>query len=326
LAAFLIPALFFSDSCRNSHTCKAIEQLSDKSLGGKKLKGRAQRADAILRRMQRCERLHQPHSGEGGDPLRHEPPLPDLKTYFSVLRLYAGESGPKELALRAESVAEEMVEKFAIRAKVVVWNQVFSCWAVSTDPEKCVHATSLLRKLKESTSISAEISRGSIGEDGRCDDAQEGGSSPLLDSSSYGHVFRACALSNEGDAQSRKLGAEVALRVWGEYKTSGLSMTSHAVTFLLRAVGNLPAGDRRGVQTVEDAMLRCRQDGVVSAHVMHQLGMAVNSLSLGSKVLKRIVGKDVAEGLEKGISGVSLLRKVPKKWKSNVQSKKQYGW
>lgn len=166
-----------------------LERLADLSIGGKRLRGRAQRADEILKRMEKILLLN---GGTGSGNMnvatdgsnresskslyaaqhKYELPLPNRKTYLMVLRLYAQTSGPAALAERAEAIVANMeaasakLGDLSLRPQTVAYNQVISAWASSTDPNKAYRAARVLAKLKE------------MG---------------MADASSYGHVLRACA-------------------------------------------------------------------------------------------------------------------------------------
>ena len=169
-----------------------LERLADLSIGGKRLRGRAQRADEILKRMEKILLLNGgTGSGSGNANAvtdggsnresskslyaaqhKYELPLPNRKTYLMVLRLYAQTSGPAALAERAEAIVANMEAASAkrgdlsLRPQTVAYNQAISAWASSTDPNKAYRAARVLAKLKE------------MG---------------MADASSYGHVLRACA-------------------------------------------------------------------------------------------------------------------------------------
>ena len=184
------------DKATTARCHKQLERLADLSIGGKRLRGRAQRADEILKRMEKILLL----SGDSGNAVtddnistggisngnanresskslyaaqhKYELPLPNRKTYLMVLRLYAQTSGPAALAERAEAIvanmeaASQKLGDLSLQPRTVAYNQVISAWASSTDPNKAYRAARVLAKLKE------------MG---------------MADASSYGHVLRACA-------------------------------------------------------------------------------------------------------------------------------------
>lgn len=184
------------DKATTARCHKQLERLADLSIGGKRLRGRAQRADEILKRMEKILLL----SGDSGNAVtddnistggisngnanresskslyaaqhKYELPLPNRKTYLMVLRLYAQTSGPAALAERAEAIvanmeaASQKLGDLSLQPRTVAYNQVISAWASSTDPNKAYRAARVLAKVKE------------MG---------------MADASSYGHVLRACA-------------------------------------------------------------------------------------------------------------------------------------
>eukprot|EP00521_Asterionellopsis_glacialis_P012528 CAMPEP_0195295902 /NCGR_PEP_ID=MMETSP0707-20130614/18289_1 /TAXON_ID=33640 /ORGANISM="Asterionellopsis glacialis, Strain CCMP134" /LENGTH=345 /DNA_ID=CAMNT_0040357239 /DNA_START=263 /DNA_END=1300 /DNA_ORIENTATION=- len=278
---------------------KMIENLSDTSLGGKKLKGRAQRADAILRQMQLFEKIYHRNMSVR---LPYELPLPNRDTYFAVLRLYANTSGGAEIPHRCQEIIRQMQQAsedladLDLRPDVIMWNQVLSAWAKSKHPEKAFQAASLLQELKK--------------------DAME-------DSSSYGHVLRACAFSNINE-RSKKLGSEIAIRTWTEFESTDLDSTSYMYVFFLQALQHLDDPNRRS-QQVEVAFLKCCQDGMVNSHVLHEFTKSA-SKGLFQSVVGKVLNNSNAPVPKDAASITQLLQTLPHEWTRNANIKTGWGW
>ena len=171
-----------------------LERLADLSIGGKRLQGRAARADEILQRMEKILLLHAPNNRESSQSQslyaaqhKYELPSPNRQTYLAVLRMYAQTSGSAASAERAEAIVSNMeaasatLGDLSLRPRTVAYNQVIAAWASSTDPHKAYRAARVLAKLKE------------MG---------------MADASSFGHVLRACATTTASSVQVQVDGSD----------------------------------------------------------------------------------------------------------------------
>jgi len=218
---------------------RVIEQLSSSDV-----EGRATRADEILRGMQIFY-------GKGDD--RMVLPHPNADTYLMVLRLFA--TDPAASPQRAQEIVESMQQRYEeagqldLQPNVVHWNQVLSCWANSKGEDKAFHAANLLQRLKRKDSA---------------------------DRSSYSHVLRACARS-EKTSKSRKLGAEVAIKVYKEARSrTDLEPTSYLYSFYLQALANLTDQERRDAEALS-AFRDCCKTGYMNAYVLDNFRQTASS-------------------------------------------------
>eukprot|EP00562_Extubocellulus_spinifer_P033213 CAMPEP_0178698752 /NCGR_PEP_ID=MMETSP0699-20121125/10699_1 /TAXON_ID=265572 /ORGANISM="Extubocellulus spinifer, Strain CCMP396" /LENGTH=492 /DNA_ID=CAMNT_0020344823 /DNA_START=15 /DNA_END=1490 /DNA_ORIENTATION=- len=296
------------DKATTARCHRQLERLSDMAIGGKKLEGRAQRADAILRRMEKhlfaSASSSDQHSSPSLAALQHkyELPLPDRKTYLMVLRLYAKTTGPAAIAERAEEIVGNMQRAFeelgdiSLRPQAVAYNQVISAWASSTEHDKAYRAASVLAKVKE-----AEVA----------------------DASSYGHVLRACATSDYTN-KSRMAALKIALGLWKDLDSKNEQrhlLTSHFYTFLIRTLGFMSEKKpKERDAAIKKAFVGCKRDGVVNAHVLHCLHL-VASKSLYHELL----GERLAVQGENAGAAV-VAQKVPNSWTRNAMASNSWGW
>ena len=295
-----IRGLYLSRHVRNGRGTHAAK--TDLDLGMEAApypSGRAARAESILRRMERCAEsyLFRRDRGEG---TYHAPPAPDRHTYWHVLRLYSEEGGcSAKVAERAEAIiggmswalqryhglAEGDGEGGAIKDELrpinvtpnaAEWNQVVKCWAGSADPDRALRAAAVLQQIKGG--VGGKVGAGTV------------------DATTYEHVFRACALSND-DVRLKLLGAQVALRVWSDYSRTRQSPSdepqSRLYAFFFRACGNLPKGHRdtrKRDWSMEVAFNRCRKEGASNWHVIQQLRQAAPT-----KLMVKLLGEEGAK-------------------------------
>lgn len=205
------------------------------------------RADAILQCMELFLEI---------DPqvklLPYHLPHPNRNTYIHVMTLYSkckhltAEKGP----LRLQAVVNRMKKRSMQMGDLNLiplpfdWNKVLTSWAVCTDPEKAFHAANLLQQLK-----------------------REG----LADRSSYNHVLRTCAFSKfDGDVRPQKLGAQVAMKVFGDMVQNNIECTPHTYSFFLRACSFI-INDKQRESEVESAFRKCCSEGNVDDTVVERL-------------------------------------------------------
>eukprot|EP00549_Striatella_unipunctata_P025926 CAMPEP_0118722108 /NCGR_PEP_ID=MMETSP0800-20121206/31160_1 /TAXON_ID=210618 ORGANISM="Striatella unipunctata, Strain CCMP2910" /NCGR_SAMPLE_ID=MMETSP0800 /ASSEMBLY_ACC=CAM_ASM_000638 /LENGTH=298 /DNA_ID=CAMNT_0006630177 /DNA_START=117 /DNA_END=1013 /DNA_ORIENTATION=- len=297
-----------------------VAKLSDKTLGGIKVVGRAQRADEILWRMDRFFQRdnNNNHNNTFNEtttaPLRlpFELPHANRQTFTMVLKLYAAEKGLSGLEgpRRAEAIVRRMEERYRyggeldMKPDVVCWNQVLSAWAGCTDVDKAFHAADLLG--------SSDIK-------------------DIADDSSYGHVLRACAHSNTND-RSRKLGAEVAVKVWRDFRSvvekqksafgeADITTTSYMYTFLITAFGFIKDTKRRENLLVE-AFESCCDAGQVNAHVLTEL-----KRSCSNALFDKLLGKNNNNNKSfQGKHTLAILKQLPEDWTFKAQTKDSSGW
>ena len=292
------------DKATTSRCHRQLERLSDMTVGGKKLEGRAQRADAILRRMERHLFTSDQYSSPSVAALHHkyELPLPNRQTYLMVLRLYSKTVGPAAIAERAEEIVGNMQRAFeelgdvSLRPQTVAYNQVISAWASSTDHNKAFRAASVLAKVKEAE---------------------------LADASSYGHVLRACATS-DFTGKSRMAALKIAIGLWKDLdnrKEKRHLLTSYFYTFLLRTLGFV--SDKKPKErddAIKKAFAGCKRDGVVNAHVLHCLKLVATK-----SLYYELLGERLAVQGDNAGAAV-LAQKVPNSWTKNASTSNSWGW
>ena len=220
----------------------------------------AHRADALLQCMELFRNIDPKDSNA---KLPYKLPHPDFHTYQSVLSLYgrtdglSAEEGPE----RCQAVVKRMEQQshefgdLSLRPSSFAWNQVLQAWSTCTHPEKAFFAANLLQHLKR---------------DGLCDDF------------SYNHVIAACAFSsNQG--RSKKLGSQVAIKVWHEMISKDIRCTSRSFHFYLTACSYILDAKQRDHE-VEAAFCKCRDEGKVSNYVLKSMKQAA-SPALQEKLL-----------------------------------------
>lgn len=240
------------DKATTARCHRQLKRLADTSIGGRRLDGRAKRADEILIRMEKILFIDGGAnsgndasgsnasastttstctsgdmggiSGRGSSTTKrsmhapqhkYERPLPNRQTYLMVLRLHA-QSG---LAIRAEAIvagmelASEQLGDLSLRPRTVAYNQVIAAWAASTDPSKAYRAASVLATLK---------------------------AMDLADASSYGHVLRACATTaassdDAGDdddelgrSTSQQTALKIAMGLWKDLDSRAMKRRTNA--------------------------------------------------------------------------------------------------
>ena len=243
---------------------------------------------------------------------KYERPLPNRQTYLMVLRLYAQSCGPAALAYRAEAIvagmelASERLGDLSLRPRTVAYNQAIAAWAASTDPNKAYRAATVLATLK---------------------------AMDLADASSYGHVLRACATTaassvDAGDddelgwSTSQQTALKIAMGLWKDLESramkrrtnaddedddddddtneengkSGLLLSSHFYTFLLRTLGFMPASKPLEKDAaISKAFKNCCRDGMVNAHVLQALYSVASKSTCGE-----LLGQGTSVGLTSG--------------------------
>ena len=239
------------DKATTARCHRQLKRLADTSIGGRRLDGRAKRADEILIRMEKILFIDGGAnsgndasgsnasastttstctsgdmggiSGRGSSTTKrsmhapqhkYERPLPNRQTYLMVLRLHA-QSG---LAIRAEAIvagmelASEQLGDLSLRPRTVAYNQVIAAWAASTDPSKAYRAATVLATLK---------------------------AMDLADASSYGHVLRACATTaassvDAGDddelrwSTSQQTALKIAMGLWKDLDSRAMKRRTNA--------------------------------------------------------------------------------------------------
>mmetsp|Transcript_11948 Transcript_11948/g.34186 ORF Transcript_11948/g.34186 Transcript_11948/m.34186 type:complete len:531 (+) Transcript_11948:114-1706(+) len=352
------------DKATTARCHRQLKRLADTSVGGKRLEGRAQRADEILKRMETIlfingngnangngnDSAHNDASGSGSNGSissisrgsskslyaaqhKYERPLPNRQTYLMVLRLYAQTSGPAALAERAEAIvagmelASEQLGDLSLRPQTVAHNQVISAWASSTDPNKAYRAATVLATLK---------------------------AMDLADASSYGHVLRACATTtassvDAGDDEPRNNSQQAALKIatglWKDLDGKAMKrrtkgdddntdeendnaelLSSHFYTFLLRTLDFMPASKPlERDAAVSKAFKNCCRDGMVNAHVLQVLYSVASKSTCRDLLGDRLASQ--AEGAMKTISGAAILaQKVPDAWTRKAVVVNSWGW
>ena len=270
---------------------------------------------------------------------KYERPLPNRQTYLMVLRLYAQSCGPAALAYRAEAIvagmelASERLGDLSLRPRTVAYNQAIAAWAASTDPNKAYRAATVLATLK---------------------------AMDLADASSYGHVLRACATTaassvDAGDddelgrSTSQQTALKIAMGLWKDLDSramkrrtnadddddddtneengkSGLLLSSHFYTFLLRVLGFMPASKPLEKDAaISKAFKNCCRDGMVNAHVLQALYSVASKSTCGELLGDRLASQ--AEGAMKTISGAAILaQKVPDAWTRKAVVANSWGW
>jgi len=338
------------DKATTARCHRQLERLADMSIGGKRLKGRAQRADEILKRMEKILLIHGPGSANSGGigaedenggresskalyaaQHKYELPLPNRKTYLMVLQLFAQTSGPAGLAERAEAIVTNMelvserLGDLSLRPLTVARNQVISAWASSTDPNKAYRAASVLAKLKEMD---------------------------MADASSYGHVLRACAttvaslvdaVNDDELRRSQQAALQIAMGLWkdldgkmkrkskgsnststGEEEDNSELLSSFFYTFLTRTLEFMPDFKERDA-AVSKAFKDCCRDGMVNAHVL-KVWYSVASKSTSRDLLGDRLASQ-AETAMKSTSGAAILaQKVPEAWTRKAVVVNSWGW
>jgi hypothetical protein len=205
------------------------------------------RADAILQCMELFMDI---------DPqvklLPYHLPHPNRNTYIYVMTLYSkckhltAEKGPLRLQAIVNRMKKRSIQMGDLNLMPMPfdWNKVLMSWAVCVDPEKAFHAANLLQQLKR--------------ED-------------LADNSSYSHVLRTCAFSKfDGDVRPQKLGAQVAMKVFGDMVQNNVKCTPPTYSFFLRACSYI-VNDKQREHEVELAFRKCCSEGNVDDTVVQGL-------------------------------------------------------
>lgn len=327
------------DKATTSRCNRALEMLADKSVGGRALIGRAQRADEILTRMERHLQRGKAHSqaaanaeGVPGLPLPLHLPLPDKRTYRLVLRMFGSTAGPASVAERAEQIVVGMEEYASVRGDpllrpdVTDWNQAVAAWANSSDTDRAYRAAAVLVRIREQQ---------------RSEQAKLG-SGIVPNASSYGHAMRACAAAAQDTERRRRDALRVGMGIWKDVDRqrraaqSGMSReegeeggrdqtvttvtSSHFYSFLLHVLSFMPPDTAERDDAVERAFSNCQQDGQVNAHVLLSLREASSD-----QIYLNLLGERLVEHFEKGGPSVLAL-KIPDGWKRNAKVDNEWGW
>jgi hypothetical protein len=146
---------------------------------------------------------------------------------------------------------------------VEAFNQALATWANAhgdrDNPEKALHATQLLMDMKLTYNV-------------------------VPDASSYAHVLRACAHSDENEF-AKELGAKVALKFWkgvlrDELQAKSFVPTPFVFVFAIRALAGL-RGSHAGDEVdniLQEVWEEARQQGLVNEHVLYELEQASTPL------------------------------------------------
>jgi hypothetical protein len=183
----------------------------------------------------------------------------------------------------------------------------------------------------------------------------------LADASSYGHVLRACATTTASSVDDDELGRstsqqtalKIAMGLWKDLDSkamkrrtnaddndddddddntneengkSELLLSSHFYTFLLRALGFMPASKPLEKDAaISKAFKNCCRDGMVNAHVLQALYSVASESTCGELLGDRLASQ--AEGAMKTISGAAILaQKVPDAWTRKAVVANSWGW
>ena len=330
---------FVLDRATTQRCNRVIENLAGMATTSNVSHGRAARADEVLRAMQAFYNT-MPTTTSSSSALAAAAaaslPLPTADTYFMVLRIFAAD--PTANPERAADICSMMQHRYDEygqldhQPNVVHWNQVLSCWAVSIRHEnKAFEAANLLQRLKslqdknESSSSSSAVK---------------------LDTSSYAHVLRACAKS-DWNAKSRMLGAEVALKVYSDFRKQQqeqqseslspssspspssaaaaaarftLAPTTYVYTYFLQAIAHLSGDTKRRIQAAVAAYNDAVDHGCVNEYVLDNFRQALPKEDV--HIFRRTVGEKLFGNYT---PTAKLLSRLPARAKRNNGSKKKDG-
>ena len=196
-------------------------------------------------------------------------PYPTSATYLMVLRLFAADAS--SCPRRAHAIVEQMQERYEmhgaleLQPNVVHWNQVLSCWAISSHEDKAYQAANLLQQLKRNGTPQSghnhKTNNNKNNDNSKNNQTHTSRKhSSLVDVSSYAHVLRACAKSDMS-LHSKKLGAEIAIKVFKELRNARTDLipTTYVYAYYLQALSYLTDTDTSPEQTVPPHQQQQRQ-------------------------------------------------------------------
>lgn len=236
-------------------------------------------------------------------------PVPNRETYMDVLSTQSLDVGSstyeKGLSIapeRALDVARKMEERYSegnwdARVDVAVWNQVIATWANSSHPQKSYEAANILKT--------------KVGQD--------------ADASSFGHVFKACATTEESGS-ARELAGRVALKVWDDMRNSHLisiggndeneqvlDRGSYMIVFALKAVQFVRDHKKKNEAMKSQFEIACSL-GLVNNHVLLTLKSVATQ-----EALNDILGKFAK------LEPETIYHTMPSSWKRSTKANAS-GW
>jgi hypothetical protein len=193
-------------------------------------------------------------------------PHPNEETFHLVLDTFGKD--PTGDPHQARAVIERMESRCAdlgklnLKPNAVNWNCVLRSWAISGDEKKAFHAAKLLNEMREIN---------------------------VYDNVSYGHVLRACALSDMSP-KAKTLGVEVAKIVMQEFREKDhVEPTTHIYALFFKACSlQKPSHKLDGL--LAEIFRECGDKGYVNTHVLEALRSAASP-----ELFQRLFGTAVAD-------------------------------
>ncbi len=302
--------------------------------------GMAQRAGAVLERMEKCSPLSlqnsqfrrsdnaTTHTSSTTASIhdhfprhllltKHALPTPTIKIYNMVLMLYAEESGPLHVAQQAEDIVYSMMlrsmfqpdkseEAESIMPTVNHLNCVLKCWSKSIRADRGIHAYSYLRAWNEWSK-------------------QQNQKDNYADLESYCLVLQSCLAhkSDEIDGTMNEVAREmslVAIRLWTELEVASLTPDSRAYSLLLRAIcqtAELPSNSANtpALTALARVFRKCCRGGLLTLEILELVRNATNDTQFSKLVENKVklVSKDGAE-----VPLKKILETLPDEWRKNM--------
>jgi hypothetical protein len=262
------------------------------------IEDRADRADAILKRMELFDNL-KPPSQCGRWPL--EVPRPNRETYNLVLQIFAKTSGTRELAERAEAIVQKMEWRYRTLGELDMkphafhWNCVMLTYKECTDWDKSLYAAKLvLERLRHDPTV--------------------------FDPSLFVNLLRVFAHRHVNE-KAALLGANLAIKVWQDMIEDNSfelpELPSHFYGHFLQAIRCLPEENQFRAQYFDACFLRACQEGKINRIVLDEFLTHVRSRKVSDKHIGIYTRKTFA--LSKTDAVDAILEMMPDSWKANAE-------
>jgi hypothetical protein len=303
--------------------------------------GLAQRAAAILERMERCSPIslqHFNHDQINSDGLqtsnrlgsirlpqhlpytKHALPYPTNEIYNMVMLLYAKESGPSYIAQQAEDVIWSMIERFMQQKELnrsdnehialpskENWDCVLRCWSISTAHDRAIHAHLLMESWNEWNKYmrSQNIASKSI---------------PEPDIDSHHLVLESC-IANTDDRRVIEMGSRFAIRFWDEMKESPMSQEFESKTYslLLRLICQISEvkskSSRQSFPLAKRIFHTCCENGLLTVDVLDVMRAALSNSEFLGMLGNRAILLDENGNI---VSSERMVKLVPIDWIINT--------
>jgi hypothetical protein len=225
-----------------------------------------------------------------------EPPVPTIKTYYTVLRIHGeSKSETPDIAEQASAIIQAMKQRARageeqFEPETIHTNRVLQAWTNTTFWERSSHAAKAFLRYKH-------------------------------DPESFLYMFRACTKGGSKGAnltKQKQLGALVAIKIWEDFvrRSDDLDIPAGAYAHFLEAVRELPLDHPHRFTDIRKCLDRAIAEGKVNREVIFQSLVCFLS---NRKLRETYYGQFTLEGdPRENDAATQLIGLVPTSWKVNA--------